>query len=259
MSRVHVFVISWRGQHEQAAIIAEALSGKADYVSIVYSEQGSQPACFNGYHLIRRDDQLFWADKFQACLEHCAADEVMLVIHADCRCDDWAKLVARCKAAFTRFGDLGIWAPRLTGTPWHLQRTRLHRMAGSDLSIVAHTDGIIFALNPKLYPRMRAADYSNNLFGHGIDWLFLCAAYARGMKAITDEGIIVHHPITRGYSTKEARAQKRAFLKQLSEEELVVYMRLRAHVRKRRIYHKLHWLVEQHWLRGKTALRPLPR
>lgn len=243
MPAIHVFIISWHGQHERAAAIAQSLGNIADRLSIIYSDPDTQPACLNGFSLIRRDNQLFWADKFQACLEQCAQDAIMLVIHADCRCDDWPRVIALCRAAFARFAELGIWSPKLTGTPWRLERTRMRRISGSDYSVVAQTDGLVFALSPALYPRMRQADYSGNLYGLGIDWLFICAAYARGMTAITDEAITVHHPITRGYSTQDARAQKHAFLRQMSDEEQQAYRQLKAHMRVRKIFSKvLYWI-----------------
>ncbi len=132
----------------------------------------------------------------------------------------------------------------------------MRRISDSDYSVVAHTDGLVFALNPALYPRMKRADYSSNLYGLGIDWLFLCAAYARGLTAMTDEAVTIRHPVTRGYSTNSAREQKRAFLEQMAPDEQLAYVRLRAHLRKRRIYHKLWWLAEQRWQRQHRVLLP---
>lgn len=235
MPPIHVFIISWRGQHERAAAIARSVAGSTNKLSIIYSDPAGRPSCLTSFPLIERRDDLYWADKFQACLEHCAAGEIMLVIHADCRCDDWPRLIARCRAGFEMVSDLGIWTPRIMGTPWRLERTRMRRISGSDYSVVAQTDGLVFALNPILYPRMKRADYSGNLYGLGIDWLFLCAAYARGMTAVTDEAITVRHPLSRGYSTNTAREQKRAFLKQMTTEEQLAYRRLRTHMRPRKI------------------------
>lgn len=244
MPAIHIFIISWRGQHEQAATIATSLHGSADKLTIIYSDPDGEPASLETFSLVRRSDTLYWADKFQACLENCADDEVMLVIHADCRCDDWPRLIARCRSAFEHFAEVGVWAPRITGTPWRLERTRIKRISDSDYSVVAHTDGLVFALNPALYARMRQADYSGNIYGLGIDWLFLCAAYARGMTALIDEAVVVRHPVTRGYSTKQAREQKRAFLKRMTSEELKAYSRLKTHMRPRRhLNTMIHWTM----------------
>lgn len=245
MSAIHVFIISWRGQHNRAAHIAKSIDGAADNISIVYSDPDSAPEALNGHNLIHRDDSLYWADKFQACIEHCKPDEIMLVIHADCQCDDWPSVVTRCKAAFEKYADLGVWSPRLTGTPWRLERTRMRRIPDSNCSVVAQTDGIVFALSPSLYDRMKRLDYNNNLYGLGIDWLFICATYAQGKLAVVDEGILVRHCVTRGYSTEDARAQKRAFLTQMTPDEYDAYMRLKGHMHKRRIPSKILYFFER--------------
>ena len=206
---------------------------------------------------MRRDNKLFWSDKFEACLDECADNDIMLVIHADCNCDDWVEMLARCRSAFAHMKDMAIWAPRLTGTPWRLEGTRIQRIAGTKYSIVAHTDGIVFALDPALYPRMKQANYSDNLYGLGIDWLFMCAAHACGMIAITDEGVVVHHPISRGYSSKEAQAHMDTFMAQLREDELEAYTKLNTHINRRRLYTKLLWRAERYWWRARRALRPV--
>lgn len=256
MSGIHIFVISWSGQHERAAAIAGSLAGQAHKLSIVYSDPNGEPDCLRPYHLLRRDDKLFWSDKFKACLDECAASDIMLIIHADCSCSDWAEMLSRCRAAFVQLENMAVWAPRLTGTPWRLEGTRMRRIAGTQYSIVAHTDGIVFALNPVLYPRMKQANYRDNLYGLGIDWLFICAAHANGMNAITDEGVTVHHPISRGYCSEEAQAHMDMFMTQLREEELEAYIRLSTHINRRRRYTKLLWRVERYLWKVKRADAP---
>ena len=252
MSAIHVFIISWQGQHNRAVEIAGALRDVSDAITIVYSDPEDQTAFFGGFDTMCRDNSLYWADKFQACLARCAANDVMLVIHADCSCDDWPQVVERCRAAFGAYADLGIWSPRLTGTPWRLERTRIRRIPGGMCSIVGQTDGLVFALSPALYRRMKQVDYSDNLYGLGIDWLFVCAAYAQGRIAIVDEGVLVRHSVARGYSSEEARAQKRAFLAQLLPEEKDAYTRLKEHMRKGKLASKLlYWL--EHFRLEKVA------
>ncbi len=253
MTAVHVFIISWTNQHNRAGQIANALSGVADRLTIVYSDRDNSPELFPGYEALRRDDRLFWADKFQACLDHCTAGAVMMIIHADCECDDWSGVVSRCRTDFDRDQAIGVWIPRLTGTPWRLERTRIKRLADSECSLVAHTDGLVFALSPLLLPRMRQANYSQNVYGLGIDWMFLCAAYSRGMVAIANESIVVRHRLSRGYSSGQARAQKRQFLKQLTPSEAITYQRLRTHLRRRKIYAKILFQIEN--LRARVQSR----
>jgi hypothetical protein len=187
--------------------------------------------------------RLFWGDKFQACLDHCAPDDIMLVIHADCHCASWPKVIEHCRSAFNRVNNIGIWSPRLTGSPWRLIMTRMYRLKGTSYSVVAHTDGLVFALAPELQARMRQADYSPNLYGLGIDWMLLCSAYARGRVAIVDESILVRHPMARGYTTRDAQSQERDFLTQMTPEEHAQHDRLKAIMKSRKrhakILHKL--------------------
>lgn len=242
---IHAFIISWKGKHRKASAIARALSGAVEHLSIIYSDPADDRPDATSAALVRRDNNLFWADKFQACIGECDDASLMLVIHADCECDDWAMLVMRCRAAFENIGNIGVWTPRTTGTPWRLQRTGMGRLPTGPYHRVAQTDGLVFALSPVLLPRMRRADYSRNLFGLGIDWMFVCAAYAKGLVAIADESMTVRHWISRGYSVAESRSQMRDFLSQLSEEEKRVHERLVAHMRPAKrlsnlIYHAEH-------------------
>ena len=89
MHGIHVFIISWAGQHDKAASIAGAVRGVAGKVSLVYSDPDPNLALEVDCSLIRRPDELFWGDKFRACLDAFDAD-LMLVIHADCKCEDWS-------------------------------------------------------------------------------------------------------------------------------------------------------------------------
>ena len=243
MQQVDIFIISWAGQHSHAASIADDLAAHGERATIIYSDPGDIGAIFNPHSVMQRNNNLFWADKFLACANACAPESVMFVIHADCTCRDWPAVISLCRRDFSRFGNLGVWTPRLTGTPWRLEKTRICRLPDSHCSIVAHTDGIVFALAPALRDRMLQADYSGNIYGLGLDWMFLCSAYANGKIAILNEGITVHHSVTRGYSSKSARKQKREFLKQLTPAERAEYAQLRAHMQPRKLYVKfLYWL-----------------
>lgn len=125
------------------------------------------------------------------------------------------------------------------GHPVRLERTRMQRMPGSYCSIVAQTDGLVFALPPSLYDRMKQVDYGDNIYSLGIDWMFICAAYARGQIAVVDEAVLLRHTITRGYSSEKAQKQKHDFLKQLFSDEKTAYVRLKAHVRTKKIWIKI--------------------
>ena len=69
MPKLHIFIVSWAGQHNKAILIANHLDGIFDKLTIVYSDPNPDfEFNFNG-HLIRRPDSLFWSDKFKTCLD----------------------------------------------------------------------------------------------------------------------------------------------------------------------------------------------
>lgn len=257
---IHAFIISWKGKHQKASAIARALSGTVDRLSIVYSDPAEDHPDAEAGELIKRNDALFWADKFQACLEVCSDTSLMLVIHADCECTDWRALVMRCRTAFGNIADIGVWTPRTTGTPWRLKRTGMgHLPCGGPYHRVAQTDGLVFALSPRLLPRMRRADYSHNPFGLGIDWMFVCAAYANGLVAVADESAAVHHWISRGYPVAESRMQMRRFLTQLTEEEQKVRTTLLAHMTPAKRVSNLIYRLEHQGQRVTRLMRRISR
>ena len=231
MPRLHTFIISWKGQHTRAAAIAAAVAGTSDTVSIVYSDPDPHTAPEADCRLIRRDDSLFWADKFSAVLEHLPADAgQLLVIHADCDCDDWAGLVAGSRAAHREHPRIAVWAPLITVTPYPLKHTLLGRFFDTPMKLVAQTDGIVFSLSKAAIARMRAVDYRGNLYGWGIDWVFMSFAYANKLFAVVDPRVRVRHPESHGYSQRNALAMMQDFLKQLGPSEYVQYALLSSHI-----------------------------
>lgn len=104
---VRVFIISWAGKHENAAAIARDLDGMRDRLAIVYSDPDPDVGPSADCSMIRRPNELFYSDKFLACLDHGDAD-LTLVLHADCSCTDWQGLVDKCLAAFRTVPKLGV-------------------------------------------------------------------------------------------------------------------------------------------------------
>ena len=231
MPSLHTFIISWNGQHARAAAIAAAVAGTCESVSIVYSDPDPQHAPEADCTLIRRDDALFWADKFSACLAHLPADaDLLLVIHADCECDDWAALVSASRSAHTAFPRIAVWAPLITVTPYPLKHTLLGQFFDTPMKLVAQTDGIVFSLSKAAIARMRAVDYTKNLYGWGIDWVFMAFTYANKLFAVVDPRVPVRHPESHGYSQHNALAMMQDFLTQLGPSEFVQYALLSSHI-----------------------------
>ena len=79
-----IFIISWSGQHENAYFIAEQIFKKNKNLCIIYSDPDPEFVLDAPCRVVKRPNELFWADKFKACLDT-AGSEGMLVIHADCQ------------------------------------------------------------------------------------------------------------------------------------------------------------------------------
>jgi hypothetical protein len=180
--------------------------------------------------LIKRPNELFWEDKFKACLDACE-DNPILVIHADCTCDNWAQLVQSCIDANTRFKNIGVWAPQIEGTYMHLSFSRIFKIKNSSLNISALTDGIVFYLSPQIVRRMRKVKFGNNPLGWGIDGLFCAASNVMNKLVVIDEAVKVFHDQKRGYDTFTAKLMLDSFLNEYSPRERVEYELLRAYLK----------------------------
>lgn len=229
MQSLHVFVVSWAGQHGNAVAIAASIKGVANSVSIIYSDPDPTLTLTTESSLIKRPNELFWGDKFSACLEACYAD-CMLVIHADCTSDDWADLVRKCHYTLSKNPQVGVWTPLIDGTFLTIPRMQIVSIQPTSLSIVAQTDAIVFALSRPVIARMKLADYSGNIYGWGIDDMAAAYAFSHNLLAVGDRAVSVRHPKSRGYPTQDAIAQKAEFLKQLSLVEVVQHRLLRSYI-----------------------------
>lgn len=234
-----IFIISWSGQHKSACLIAEQISKKYKNVYIVYSDPDPDFVLEAQCHVIKRPNELFWADKFKACLD-ASGTEGMLVIHADCQCKDWLMLVERCKQVTEKNKNIAVWAPKIDGTYWHVDVTQILKIKKYNIILSSFTDGIVFYLAPNVIDRMRRVDYDKNEFGWGIDLLFCSYAHMMKKYVVTDLMVEVEHPkeIT-GYDIDKALSGKKIFLQQFSMQERITYELLNSHVRynyiKRRI------------------------
>lgn len=150
--------------HEKALGIADAISSVTDDITIVYSDPDPGLVLPATCRLLRRCDELFWEDKFQAVMDFCSEGPV-LVIHADCACDDWAELFKKCVAAHEQLNDLGVWAPWISGTYYEPKFTAISKLGNTDWYLSTLTDGIVFSLAPPIVQRMRQVRYGANVLG----------------------------------------------------------------------------------------------
>jgi hypothetical protein len=215
---IHVFVVSWHGKHDNAERIIRAVASQSNSVSVVYSDPDNDISPVFSCPAIRRPNDLFFGDKFQACIDSCNAD-ILLIICADCNCDAWSEVPERCRRAIEQIPDIGVWAPLIDFTDWCLDRTEIDRIPNSPFSIVAQTDTIVFGLTRRIANRMREADLEANVYGWGIDRMFNDYTYSIGMISVVDRNVIVKHPSKTEYSFRDASIQETEFLKQLTAAE----------------------------------------
>jgi hypothetical protein len=215
---IHTFVISWFGKHENADSIVKAVAQTSTYVSVIYSDPNIDVLPQFSCQAIRRPNDLFFGDKFRACLESCDAD-ILLLIHADCDCDNWSKIPERCRRAVEENPNIGVWTPLIEFTDWGLDRTEIKKIPNSSLSIVVQTDAVVFGLTRVIADRMRKANLRKNIYGWGTDFMFNYYTYSLGEISVVDRSLLVRHPLGSKYSGEVATAQLIEFLKQLTPAE----------------------------------------
>ena len=172
---IHIFIISWKGQHENATFIANQLNDISDQVSIVYSDPDPEYTLKTRYRLIRRSNDLFWGDKFKACLDSCESEN-LLIIHADCKYNNWVNLVNNYDKAIKEISNLGVWSPEINFTFFVPELISLFTIDNTDYEIVCYIDGIVFGFSKIIQNRMKLASYQDNKFGWCIDRMIACFA-----------------------------------------------------------------------------------
>lgn len=234
LSPIHVFIVSWKGKHDNAIEIFNQISKLDVEISIVYSDPKEATVLPKKNNVIRRPDHLYWGDKFKTCVENSTSDN-MLVIHADCQCEDWRDLVLQYDHAIKNISQLGVWSPKVNGTRWTSELTNIFSLKNSTFETVAFIDGIVFGISKSIQDRMRLVNYEDNIYGWGIGWLIASHAYVINKLLITDNSIIVSHPHGRGYDSKVAQLQEIEFRKQFSLQELIMYKTIRGFIHSREL------------------------
>lgn len=236
-----IFIISWKGQHKKASQIAESILNSGNFVTIVFSDPDQNFTFNNSFILIRRPNDLFWEDKFKSCLD-AAGDDGMLIIHADCDCNDWQLLVKRCNDIIHKHNDVGVWAPEIIGTPWNTSVSEIYKIKDSTLVLSAFTDGIVFYISPFIINRMRQINYGNNKFGWGINQLFCSYSHINNKLVVIDITIkVFHNSKIRGYDETLAKLDRNSFYKQFFPRELIEQKLLNTYVKYNRTkFHSKH-------------------
>lgn len=227
---LQICIISWAGQHLAAVRIAHALQASRARVCIVYSDPDPETLLAAPCQTMRTDNALFWADKFSRSLA-LAGEGDLLIIHADCDCDDWLALVSRCLAGFSLSPTVQMWAPEVRGADYPLKVTTLMEVGGTSMHVSVYVEGLVFAIRQGVVQRMRQLDFRANIYGWGIDAVMAAHIYAGGNMALVDSSIQVRHAPGRGYPSDQALKQMQGFMSQMSVPEVVMYKLQLSHIR----------------------------
>ena len=151
---LQVFIISWSGQHENAALIERCCSPHFP-VLVIYSDRDD--AIVPNAKWIRVTDDHFFGHKFLRALTELNGD-VICFITADARYPDWSFMLKTCKRAFEQHEELGVWAPDVDFSPYNHDRNVLAHVAGTNLVKVVQTDSIVWAFSRAVAERLRSLD-----------------------------------------------------------------------------------------------------
>ena len=204
--------------HAAAEAIAQSQTGRAADFVVIYSNRANRRETGTGRWVqVSQDD--FFGRKFGRLLQEVPMGHPLLLIQVDAVCGDWSSLVQRCDDVMSKRPDIGLWTPRIDNTPFQID-TVATRFDGDGLWEVAQTDGIVLGLSGPVVDRLRELDYSENNLGWGIDWAAVGFCRLKGLKAVGDTSVQVHHPIGTGYNADLAYFEMDAFLRQLSDAEI---------------------------------------
>jgi hypothetical protein len=218
--KFNIFIDSWPGKHDQAAQIASSIHRSGFPVTVVYSEEKENIPTGAG-KWVSVPDSWFFGKKFQKCLDEFNGD-VMLHITADAQCKDWPNLVERCRHAFERIPQLGVWSPKIEGSDaWNIRLTTIMTSDVESLQFVTQTNEIVWALSKEVVNRLRLFDYDLNKFGWGVDLAASLFCHVNNKLVAVDRDVYVYHPQGTGYDSTDARRQRNEFLKQLTLQETI--------------------------------------
>lgn len=214
--RIHLFVVSWEGKREAAEAIVSTAT-EADFRTVIYSAADERRETGTGEWL-QMPNAAYFGLKFERALRafHDDAD-VLLLVQADAVYADWNQVVSRCRTAF-QDDNVGVWAPHVHHSWWTNQRVVMQETPIG--SVVAQTDGIVFAFRRSTVKRLRRLGYYMNNLGWGVEWAAIAHAYTEGRLAYRDQTLQVYHPQGSGYDHRQARVQQASFLSQLMVDEV---------------------------------------
>jgi len=216
---IAISIISWTGQHEKAINIEESLLGDFPHLDVIYSDEDNFAARNDRWKLV--PNFWFFSKKFETIIRDFKS-RILLTITADAQFGDWPTLVQNCKLAFSEYPNLGIWSPKIDYSNWAIHGFSLGRLENPRFHRVFQTDSIVWALSSHVVDRMREFDYSNSIYGWGIDTAACMFCHANERLVMVDESLSVAHPFGTAYDKQVADSERHSILSQLTPGETAV-------------------------------------
>lgn len=217
---VQIIVLCWDKVIENVMEITNSLRELDCKKTVIYATDRDMPTGA-GFNWIRVPDDFYYAQQFSEALKY-ATEDIVLIVVGDISYRDWPEAVETCVRRFDEQEQVGVWGATDPTSLWERPGVHIATLADG-LDVVAQTDCSVWAMSRPVYERLKAADFSQNKYGWGIDWLAIVYAYSRGLLAVRDRTVVVQHPAGTGYNEKAARRQMLDFLGQMSQLEAVHY------------------------------------
>lgn len=216
---VHVFIISWKGMRDRANQIASAVRDFADEVTVIYSNENDFTETGEGCW-IRVPNDWFYGKKFEECLRRHTSG-VMFQIQADAFSENWGRVIEKCREAYSKQPDIGVWAPNVDFNAWVTERVAIRQIDSSGVVAVANTDGVVWSISESVVGRLRELNYSVNNLGWGVEWAAIAYAMANNLLVLRDLSLTIFHPKGSGYGREVAGVQMDEFFSQLTAQEFI--------------------------------------
>lgn len=217
---IQITVLCWDKVIDNVMEIARSIENLDCIKTVIYATDRSMPVGIS-VDWVRVPNEFYYAEQFREALEY-ATEDILLVVVGDISYRDWTEVVATCVRRFEDHERVGVWGATDPTSLWERPGVHIASLA-EGLDVVAQTDCSVWAMSRDVYQRLRTADFSQNKYGWGIDWLAIVHAYSQGQLAVRDRTIVVHHPAGTGYNEKAARRQMLDFLSQMSPLESIHY------------------------------------
>jgi len=136
-------------------------------------------------------------------------DEIILTICSDVEIDQPSLFIKRIREAFN-YDKTGVYGGVSYGTSHSFMKPK---KGSKGLRRVNFVEGFCFATTVLLYRKMTPIDLGVNRLGHGLDIYLGFLTIQSGKENVVDDGFVVKHPVSTGYSSDKAHIERLAWFK----------------------------------------------